>query len=777
MTDGGDDLEARVLVQAPTARDAAATRDILAGVGIASAVCPTVADVCREAVRGAGAVVLTAEAVLADKEGQFRALLRAQPAWSDLPLIVLTPPGVDSPRLLRELEAVGLMTLLKRPVQVSMVVGMTRAALRDRKRQYEVREHLAERERQAEALRVSEDRLHVALRAGRMGTWDINLATMRMTCSDSCKANYGRGPGEPFTYEDLTAGIHEGDRERWRVTVENAISRSGEFEVEYRTLWPDGTTHWVNVRGNCTTVAGERALSGVSLDVTARHEAEEMVRAGEERYRRLFDSMDQGFCVIEVTFAGGRGTDYRFVELNPAFERHSGLPHDFLGKSIREVVPDLEEFWYETYGQVAATGVPTRFVHHAAPLGRWFEVYAFRLEDPDRHRVAVLFTDVSDRKRAEESLRDSDRKKDDFIAMLAHELRNPLAPVRNGLQVLRLSPDRAARERAQGMMDRQLTHMVRLIDDLLDVSRISRNKMDLRRGRISLADAVGSAVETARPAIEVAGHDLRVDVTGDAIFLDADLTRISQVIANLLTNSAKYTERGGRIELVARRDGDDAVVTVTDNGIGIPAESLSNIFDMFSQVDRSIERSTGGLGIGLALVKGLVEMHGGTVTAASGGQDRGSTFTVRLPAVPRHVTVPADQPAGSASPDAGPGRRILVVDDNRDSAESMGEMLRLFGNDVALAHDGLQAVEAAGAFRPQVILMDVGMPRLNGYEATRRIREQPWGKDVAIVALTGWGQEGDRSKSKEAGCDGHLVKPVSLQDLQKMLSELQGSGG
>jgi PAS domain S-box-containing protein len=391
-------------------------------------------------------------------------------------------------------------------------------------------------------------------------------------------------------------------------------------------------------------------------------------------------------------------------------------------------------------------------------------------------RLVGTYLDVTDRKRAETELREADRKKDDFLALLAHELRNPLAPVRNGLQVIRLSSERGPRERAQAMMDRQLTHMVRLIDDLLDVSRISRNKMELRRARISLADAVGSAVETARPAIEAAGHDLRVDVPAEPVLLDADLTRVAQVIANLLTNSAKYTERGGRIELTARRDGDDAVVSVTDTGIGIPAESLGNIFDLFSQVDRSIERATGGLGIGLALVKGLVEMHGGTVTAASAGPGKGSTFTVRLPAVPARDAAAAGPAVGGGGPSGGPGRRILVVDDNRDSAESMGEMLQLFGNEVALAHDGVEAVERAGAFRPQVILMDVGMPRLNGYEATRRIREQPWGKGVAIVALTGWGQEGDRSKSRAAGCDGHLVKPVSLADLQRVLAEVGQRG-
>jgi PAS domain S-box-containing protein len=397
--------------------------------------------------------------------------------------------------------------------------------------------------------------------------------------------------------------------------------------------------------------------------------------------------------------------------------------------------------------------------------------------------ASKIARDITERKRAEEALREAvealreaDRRKDEFLALLSHELRNPLAPLRNGLEVMRLAsgkPEVVAR--ARDMMDRQLSHMVRLIDDLLDVSRISRNKMELRRSRVLLTDVVSSAVEIARPAIQAAGHELTVSLPPEPVHLDADLTRLAQVFGNLLNNSAKYTEPGGHIWLTATQERGQVSVAVRDTGIGIPASALPTLFDMFSQVDRSMERSAGGLGIGLALVKGLVEMHGGTVEAASPGPGQGSTFTVRLPVLAADRAEPSPGTPAEEGPDSpGAKRRILVVDDNHDSAASMAVMLQLMGNEVRTAHDGLEAVEAAERFRPQVVLMDVGMPRLNGYEATRRIRERPWGRDMAIITLTGYGQDVDRARSKEAGCDGHLVKPVNLADLEKLLLELQG---
>ena len=407
------------------------------------------------------------------------------------------------------------------------------------------------------------------------------------------------------------------------------------------------------------------------------------------------------------------------------------------------------------------------------------------IRDPEGRIIGAskIARDVTERKReqealqaAMEALKDADRRKDEFLALLAHELRNPLAPLRNGLQVMRLAPDDANLiARSRDMMDRQLSHMVRLIDDLLDISRISRNKMELRRSQVLLADVIRSAVEIARPALEMAGHELKVSLPPEPVLLDADLTRLAQVFGNLLNNSAKYTEKGGRIWLTAEREGGQVAVAVRDTGIGIPAAALPRIFDMFSQVDRSIERSAGGLGIGLALVKGLVEMHGGTVEAASPGEGRGSTFTVRLPVLKDRAEPPSGMPAEGWPEPSGSKRRILVVDDNQDAAASMAMMLQLMGNEVRAAHDGVEAVEIAGQFRPQVVLMDIGMPHLNGYEATRRIREHPWGRQMIVIALTGWGQEVDRARTKEAGCDGHLVKPVDPQDLEKLLIDLQGS--
>jgi signal transduction histidine kinase len=371
-----------------------------------------------------------------------------------------------------------------------------------------------------------------------------------------------------------------------------------------------------------------------------------------------------------------------------------------------------------------------------------------------------------------ETLREADRRKDEFLATLAHELRNPLAPIRNGLQILRLGRgNHQAEEQARAMIERQVQQMVRLIDDLLDLSRISRGKIELRRERIDLAAAVQSAVETSRPLIEQSGHALTLSLPSEPVFVDADLTRLAQVFANLLNNAAKYTQRGGGdIRLAVEPLGREVAVSVRDNGIGIPVPMLPHVFEMFIQVDRSLERTQGGLGIGLSIVKRLVEMHGGTVEAHSEGRGQGSEFVVRLPALTPAVQEPMPRSDGEEPAGAPVRRRVLVADDNVDAAASLAMMLEFMGNEVRTAHDGIAAVEAAAAFRPDVILLDIGMPRMNGYDACRQIREQPWGRGIAIAALTGWGQEEDKRQSREAGFDHHLVKPVEPAALEALLA-------
>lgn len=374
-----------------------------------------------------------------------------------------------------------------------------------------------------------------------------------------------------------------------------------------------------------------------------------------------------------------------------------------------------------------------------------------------------------ERNRLVEQLREADRRKDHFLATLAHELRNPLAPLRNGLEVMKLADiqDAAARQ-AQSIMDRQLGHMVRLIDDLLDMSRISQGKITLQKRRVTLDEVVSSAIETSRPAIERHGHRFEVALPEERLWLEADPTRLGQVLSNLLNNASKFTPGGGSIRLSASRVDDEVEVRVKDSGVGIPPQMLHQVFEVFTQVDRAIERSEGGLGIGLSLVKGLIELHGGRVDVFSEGDGRGSEFLIRLPL----GCQPEPLASGSSAPSqaTGPGLRILVVDDNRDSVMTLGLMLGMMCQEVREAYDGAQAVRVAEEFRPHLILMDIGMPLLNGYDACRQIRDREWGKSISIVALSGWGQDEDKRKSLDAGFDSHLTKPVDPSALAELVA-------
>lgn len=369
-----------------------------------------------------------------------------------------------------------------------------------------------------------------------------------------------------------------------------------------------------------------------------------------------------------------------------------------------------------------------------------------------------------------EALKEADRRKDEFLATLAHELRNPLAPIRNGLQILRMAPQGERAGQVRDMMDRQLTHLVRLIDDLLDVSRVSRGKIDLRMEPISLQEAVRAALEASRPLVDAGEHHLSVVMPEEPLWVEGDLTRLAQVVSNLINNAAKYTPQGGSIAISMGRSDHQVEIRVADTGVGIDSDMLPRVFDLFTQIDRHLDRSQGGLGIGLALVRKLVDMHGGTVAATSSGRGRGSVFTVRLPESLGPADIMPTQP-----PDTMASRplRVLIVDDNADSADTTRWMLELIGHQASVENSGRAALDAMAGLRPDVVLLDIGMPGMNGYEVCRAMRARPELDDTVLIAQTGWGQENDRKLAFEAGFDHHVTKPVSLDLLIQVLSDIR----
>ncbi len=526
-------------------------------------------------------------------------------------------------------------------------------------------------------------------------------------------------------------------------------------------------------------------IDGVVLsfqDITKLKRAGDLLLESEEQYQTLFNSIDEGFCIIEMLFDDdGKANDWRFLKVNPVFEKHNGLV-GATGKTILELVPNIETKWFEIYGKVAATGEANRFTENSAALNRWFDLYAFRVGGDDSRKVAVLFTNITERRQitealqaSEEKLKDADRRKDEFLATLAHELRNPLAPIRTALEIMRRSDDKETARKARNRIERQFAHIVRLVDDLLDVSRISQGKIKLQMTRIKLQAAIEMAVETTRPAIESGGHELEINLPDEPIYLNADPIRLSQIFLNLLTNAAKYSEPNGKISIIAKREKNQIVVCVKDSGFGIEPDKLPHIFGMFTQIERSAQRGQGGLGIGLSLVKNLTEMHGGTIEAESAGEGKGCTFTVRLPLAKNQrqlagaVGSKKQKSAKEIVSTKSESRKILAVDDNADSLEMMEILLTLDGHQVRTALNGETALKIAPEFQPEVCILDIGLPGMNGYELARRLHETM--PQVLLIALSGWGQDEDRRRSKEAGFDHHLVKPVEPQKLEDLLTK------
>jgi PAS domain S-box-containing protein len=510
--------------------------------------------------------------------------------------------------------------------------------------------------------------------------------------------------------------------------------------------------------------------------MTEQHEANQRLRENpEEQYRLLTESV-KDFAIFLLDTQGKIATWNTGAERILGYREAEivGQPFSliFIPQDIVNGQPDYEleiakdkgrsedERWHvrKDGSQFWASGVVTPLWDNEGKLRGY----------------AKVMRDITARKRAETDLADANRRKDEFLAMLGHELRNPLAPVTNALQILRLEQSVSpGGQQAIGMIDRQMKHLTRLVDDLLDVSRITRGKIRLSKERVELRTVVHHAVETTRPLIESRKHELTVSLPAESVWLEADPARMEQVVSNLLSNAAKYTEPCGHIWLTAERQGPEAILRVKDTGIGILPEMLPRVFDLFVQADRTLDRAQGGLGIGLTLVKALVQMHEGTVEAHSPGVGKGAEFVVRLPVVPEVAPIkPEEYPV--ATPVNGRPLRLLVVDDSKDTVDSLAMLLRLAGHEVSTADSGPAALQAALSDNPDVVLLDVGLPGIDGYEVARRIREKT--DKPLLVAMTGYGQAEDRQRSKEAGFDHHLVKPVDPVRLQHLLTEFGMSG-
>lgn len=675
----------------------------------------------------------------------------------------------------------------------------------------------------AETLRASEERLQLALEVGGMGVWQASLATGESIWWPGMAEMHGLAPGSaPLSPEHYYGMVHPDDRESVVEAVRQAMADGTGHRVEYRVLWPDGSVHWVEGRGRIRRDAQGKAvtMAGVCLDITRRKQTERDLKflaeasaelAGLTDYQDTLDRIARlavphfaDWCAVDMLEEGGatlRRVAVAHVDpakVHLAHELHERFPPDPQSPSgpwavIRsgnsELVPEINPEMLaagarspaflailKTLGLTSYIGVPL------AARGKTLGVLTF-ISAESRRRYApenlLMAQDLGrragvavDNARLMLAMKESDRAKDVFLATLAHELRNPLAPIWNGLSIIKRAKGDAGRiEQIGGIIERQVGQLTRLVDDLLDVSRISTGKVELKKEPTNLVSILGSAVEISRPHIEAAHHKLSISFPDEPTDLFADPVRMAQVFSNLLNNAAKYTRRGGQIDVVVQSQPQELVVRVRDNGTGIAREMLGKVFGLFTQVTHPTERRQGGLGIGLSLVDGLVRLHGGRVEAHSAGLDQGSEFTVYLPRGQRAVATAAPPPVAAMSDANGAhARRLLVVDDNEDSASTVAELLKMSGNEVSVAHDGTSAVERMSSFRPDVVLLDIGLPDINGYEVARRIRRLEGVRQPILIALTGWGQQQDKQAAAQAGFDHHWTKPVDPARLQELSS-------
>jgi PAS domain S-box-containing protein len=655
-------------------------------------------------------------------------------------------------------------------------------------------EDITERKHTELALRETAQRLQLALAAGQLGDWSWDASTDLVNLSARAAEIFGLPYGVPIAWARLRDLLVGEDGERARLAVEQSLETRAVYDIEYRVDRPTGGRCWIAARGSGVYAADGKVVGmvGVVQDVTERKEAE----ASRVRLAAVVES--SGDAIISKTLEG------IITSWNSGAEHMFGYTaREMIGKPITLLIP--KERLAEEPAILARIAAGERIEHYESvrlrkdgrridvslsvspvkdhngrivgaskiardiSLQKKAEAAQAAIAIDNARLYAAAQGEIARREEAERALRETDRRKDEFLATLAHELRNPLAPIRQAALISQTPAATDAQKRwSHEVITRQVQHMSLLLDDLLDVSRITRGTLELRKKRTELASIIDAAVETARPVIDSKRHQLEITIPPERIHFEADPLRIAQVLSNLLTNAAKYTDPEGTIRLTARRDADTIEISVSDTGIGLSADSLPDVFRMFSQVKSHHDRSDGGLGIGLALAKGLVTLHGGQIEARSKGLGHGSEFTVRLP-IGAAVETAFDAPPPGLTSTSAAGRRVLVADDNRDAAESLAMLLRMDGHEVNVATDGTEAVQLFARMQPDFAILDIGMPGLNGYEVARRMRKDSKGRPLRIIAVTGWGQQTDKALAFAAGFDHHFTKPLEPDKLLDLL--------
>jgi PAS domain S-box-containing protein len=793
------DEERRVVVLAPAGRDVSEICAILAR-EVACVACHSAPAALAEIARGAGALVIEHEALTSEDLQTIHRALDAQETWSDLPLILLA--GRDASR--GEMRADELhdfvrnVTVLERPVLPAALLHTVQSALRARDRQYASRELIRDREsalahaqQATEALLQNEQRFRSLVTASSQVLYCMSpdWREMRQLSSEGFLASTER-PSRDW----LTAYIPPDEQPRVTAAIDRAIRDKSVFELEHRVKRKDGTIGWTASRAvPLLNASGDIAeWFGAASDITDRKRAEEEIQRLNRSLERRNAELDaerarwQGVVegiAEEVWICDAEG---KMTLINLPEETAMGL-EEFQDKAVEEVTEDLEILYPDGRPRPPEQAPLLRSLR-TGEIVRGEEIVRDRRSGRVRYRrfscaptrdaagaitgAVAIASDVTENKRVEQALREADRQKSHFLGVLSHELRNPLAPIRNSLYILERVPAGGEQaNRALQVIDRQVHHVIRLVDDLLDVTRITSGKIQLRRERLELRAIARGTAEDHREIFSKNGIELEFLEANEPVFVSADPTRVAQVIGNLLQNAAKFTPRGGRTTLSVGLTTGHGVISVQDTGVGIAPAMLPRLFEPFVQADSTLDRSTGGLGLGLALVKGLVELQGGTVSVSSEGAGKGSTFVVRFPLelsrAPRLVAVPADLATRRA-------RRVLLIEDNIDAAGTLKEILEMNGHAVDVAYTGLEGVEKVRALRPDIVICDLGLPGMDGFQVARMIRGDPDLPPPPLIAVSGYGQPEDLERSRAAGFDAHLTKPVDLDALERTLLRLDG---